>query len=67
MGIAFHKKNSKIYIQYTIRIEENILDEIKEISTKEEISINEAINQSLQFAIDDYNSNIKRKKIKTTV
>lgn len=54
MGIAYHKKTDKKYIQYTIRLEENILDKIKEISDKEEISINEVINQSLQFAIDDY-------------
>lgn len=58
MGIAFHK-SSKNYIQYTIRIEEEILENIKEISQKENISINEVINQSLKFAIDDYKNNNK--------
>jgi len=55
MGIAFHKKNDNKYIQYTVRIKEDILDNIKEIAKKEEISINQVVNQSLQFAIDDYN------------
>lgn len=59
MGIAFHKKVDKKYIQYTIRLEENILDNIKTIAQKEDISINEVINQSLQFAIDDYKKNKK--------
>lgn len=56
-SMAFHKKTDKKYIQYTCRIEESILNELKSISQKEDISINEAINQSLQFAINDYNSN----------
>jgi len=54
MGIAYHKNTSKKYIKYTVRREENILNNIKEISKKEYISINEVVNQSLQFAIDDY-------------
>lgn len=54
MGIAYHKKTDKKYIQYTLRIEEDILDKIREISKKEDISINEVVNQSLQFAINDY-------------
>lgn len=52
--MAFHKKTDKNYIQYTIRLEEDILNNIREISIKEEISINEVINQSLRFAISDY-------------
>ena len=59
MGIAYHKKNNKIYIQYTVRLKEEILEKIKKISTIEDISINEAINQSLQYAIDDYEFKIK--------
>lgn len=59
MGIAFHKKVDKKYIQYTVRLEETILDNIKEIAQKEDISINEVVNQSLQFAIDDYKKNKK--------
>lgn len=54
MGIAFHKKINKKYVQYTLRIEEDILEKIKEISIKEDLSINEVVNQSLKFAIDDY-------------
>ena len=59
MGIAYHKKNNKTYIQYTVRMEEEILEKIKKISNIEDISINEAINQSLQYAIDDYEFKIK--------
>ena len=59
MGIAYHKKNNKTYIQYTDRIEEEILEKIKKISNIEDISVNEAINQSLQYAIDDYEFKIK--------
>ena len=54
MGIAYHKRTDKRYIQYTLRIEDSILDKIKQISKEEDISINEVVNQSLQFAIDDY-------------
>ena len=55
MGIAYHKKTDKKYIQYTVRLEEPILDTLRKIAEKEDISINEIINQSLQFAINDYN------------
>ena len=54
MGIAYHKKTSTKYVQYTLRIEESILDKIKSIAGKEDLSINEVVNQSLQFAINDY-------------
>ena len=54
MGIAYHKKLDKKYVQYTLRIEENLLDRIKDISKKEDISINEVVNQSLEFAVSDY-------------
>lgn len=54
MGIAYHKKTDKKYVQYTLRIEENLLDKIKDISKKEEISINEVVNQSLEYAVQDY-------------
>lgn len=59
MGIAYHKKTSIKYVQYTLRIEENILNKIKEIAGKEDLSINEVVNQSLQFAIDDYEESKK--------
>lgn len=54
MGIAYHKRTDKRYIQYTLRIEDSILEKVKEISKEEDISINEVVNQSLKFAIDDY-------------
>lgn len=54
MSIAFHKKTGKKYVQYTVRLEEGILDKIKHIASKEDMSINEVVNQSLQFAISDY-------------
>lgn len=57
MGMAYHKKIDKRYIQYTLRLEEGILDKVREISKKEDISINEVVNQSLQFAINDYEKN----------
>lgn len=57
MSIAYRKNTSKDYTQYTIRIETSILNNIKEIAKSEDISINECINQSLQFAINDYKKN----------
>ena len=57
MGIAFRKKVDKKYIQYTLRLEEEVLEKIREISKKEDISINEVVNQSLLFAIKDYEKN----------
>lgn len=59
-NIAFHKKNNKDYIQYTVRFESNILNSIKEIASKEGMPVNEVINQSLQFSIDNYNSQNKK-------
>ena len=53
-NIAFHKKLNKDYVQYTVRLESDILESIRKISKKEDISINEVINQSLQFSIDNY-------------
>ena len=57
MGMAYHKKISTKYVQYTLRLEETILDKIKSIAKKEDLSINEVVNQSLQFAISDYEKN----------
>ena len=59
MSIAYHK-NSNRFVQYTVRMNENVLEEIKKIAKKENISINSCINQSLQFAIDDYKKNNKK-------
>lgn len=52
--IAFHKNNKKEYIKYTVRIEENILEQIREIANREQLSINEVINQSLEMVINKY-------------
>lgn len=59
MGMAYHKDNKRNFVQYTFRIEENILEDVKEISIAEDISINEVLNQSLKFAIEDYKKNKK--------
>ena len=60
MSLAYHKNNNQ-FIQYTVRMEEKVLEGIREISKKEDISINSCINQSLQFAIDEYKKNNKDK------
>lgn len=60
MGIAYHKKTSKKYVQYTLRIEEDILEKIKEISNIEDLSVNEVVNQLLKFAIEDYEESKKK-------
>ena len=60
MAISFHKKTEKKYVQYTCRIEEEILNDIKKIAAKEDISVNEAINQSLSFAVTDYKKSLKK-------
>lgn len=60
MSIAYHKKSNQ-FVQYTVRMEERILDQIREIAKKENISINSCINQSLQFAINDYKLNNGKK------
>lgn len=52
--MAFHKPTAKNYTQYNCRIKDELLDKIRQISTVEDISINEVINQCLEFAIEDY-------------
>lgn len=59
MGVAFHKKTSKEYIPFSARLEADILEGIKKIAYKEDMSINEIINQGLRFVIEDYNKNNK--------
>ena len=58
MSIAYHKNNNR-FVQYTVRMDEKVLEGIREIAKKENISINSCINQSLQFAINDYKKNKK--------
>ena len=53
MGVNFKKKNKKNYVQFTIRFEENLLENIREIAKEENISINEVVNQSVEFALKD--------------
>lgn len=60
MSIAYHK-NSDRFVQYTVRMDEKVLEGIREIAKRENISINSCINQSLQFAINDYKKNNKNK------
>lgn len=52
--MAYHKKDTKNYVQYTFRIEEDILDKVKDIANNEKMSINDVLNQSLRFAVNDY-------------
>lgn len=54
MGIAYRKKNNKRYVQYTTRLREDILEKLKNIAYKEELSVNEVINQSLEYVLNDY-------------
>lgn len=54
--IAYHKQNKIDYTHYTLRLKTDVLDKIREIARENDISINECINQSLEFVINDYNS-----------
>ena len=55
MGIAYRKRTDTKYVQYTTRLREETLNKIREIAHKEDLSINEVINQSLESAVKDYN------------
>ena len=55
--MAYRKRNTGKYIQYTIRVKEELLEKIREISYKEDISINDIFNQSLEYALKDYENN----------
>lgn len=57
MSMAYRKRNTGKYIQYTIRVKEDLLKKIREISYKEDISINDIFNQSLEYALKDYENN----------
>ena len=54
MSIAFHKKTNKKYVQYTIRIEEDVLEGMRTLAKKEDISINESFNQALKYVLEEY-------------
>lgn len=53
MGITFRKRHRN-FVPYTVRIEENLLEKIRNISYKEDLSINETINQSLEYVVNEY-------------
>lgn len=53
MGINFQKKSKKNYVQFTVRFEEDLLETIRKIAKKENMSINEVINQSVKYALID--------------
>ncbi len=55
MGYPFRKNQKNNYIQYTVRIKEPILNAVREISKKENISVNEIVNQSLEYLVEEYN------------
>ncbi len=59
MSIAFHKKTNKKYVQYTIRIEEDILEGMRTLAKKEGISINESFNQALKYVLKEYKNDNK--------
>lgn len=53
MGIIFHKR-SRRDIPFTIRMDEETLEKVREISYKEDLSLNETINQGLEYVVEEY-------------
>ena len=53
MALNFEKKNKKSYVQFTTRFEEDIMEQIRKISKETGISINEIINQSVRYALEN--------------
>ena len=53
MGVNFERKTKKSYVQFTVRFEENLLETIRKIAKKENISMNEVINQTVKYALND--------------
>lgn len=47
------KVEKKNYIQFTCRIEEELLDKLEELSYKNNHSINSLINDCIKFVIDN--------------
>lgn len=52
--MSIYHKTSKDYIPYSFRIESDLLDKIREIAGKEDLTVNETLNQSLRFAVENY-------------
>lgn len=53
MSINFEKKSKKSYVQFTTRFEEDIMKQIRKVSKETGISINEIINQSVRYALEN--------------
>ena len=60
MEINYHKVN-RDYVQYTCRLDVELLEKIKDIAKKENISINECIHQSLELIVNNYNKQDNKK------
>ena len=54
MEISYHKTN-RDYVQYTCRLDIELLEKIKNIAKEEGISVNECIHQSLELIVANYN------------
>lgn len=52
--MSIYHKTRKDYIPYSFRIESDLLDKIREIAGKEDLTVNETLNQSLRFAVENY-------------
>ncbi len=53
MSINFKKKSQKNYVQFTTRFEEDLIEQIRKISKETGISMNEIINQSVRYALEN--------------
>lgn len=53
MGLSFRKKSKKNYVQFTTRFEDDLMEQIRKISKDTGISINEVINQSIRYALEN--------------
>ena len=45
------KVEKKLYVQYTCRIEEELLDRLKELSYENNQSVNSLVNDCIRFAL----------------
>lgn len=59
MGIDIKKE---IKVNLMLRLKKEIHNNIKDIALKENISLNNLINQLLQYAIDEYHKTTSNKK-----
>lgn len=47
------KMEKKFYVQYTCRIEEELLDKLKELSFENNQSVNSLVNDCIRFALEN--------------